>query len=130
MAKKNDSTKLGPREREILDIVFRLDEASVNDVLEQMAEPPAYDSVRTMLRLLERKGFVTHRQDGTKYVYRATQSRSLASKTALSHLMATFFGNSVADTMAAAFDLKSDVLKDEELTKLQDLINKARKEGR
>ena len=130
MAKKNDSTKLGPREREILDIVFRLDEASVNDVLEQMAEPPAYDSVRTMLRLLERKGFVTHRQDGTKYVYRATQSRSLASKTALSHLMATFFGNSVADTMAAAFDLKSDVLKDEELAKLQDLINKARKEGR
>ena len=130
MSKKNDSSKLGPREREILDIVFRLEEASVGDVLEQMAEPPAYDSVRTMLRLLERKGFVVHRQDGTKYVYRATQSRSSASKTALSHLMATFFGNSVADTMAAAFDLKSDVLKDEELAKLQDLINKARKEGR
>jgi len=130
MAEKKDSSQLGRREREILDIVFRLEEASVGDVMAQMAEPPAYDSVRTMLRLLERKGFVKHRQDGTKYVYRPTQSRSSASKSALSHLMATFFENSVADTMAAALDLKSDDLRDEELAKLQALIDKARREGR
>lgn len=130
MAEKRDSSKLGRREREILDIVFRLQEASVGDVAAQMADPPAYDSVRTMLRLLERKGFVKHRQDGTKYLYRPTQSRSSASKSALSHLMATFFQNSIADTMAAALDLKSDDLSDEELKKLQTLIENARQEGR
>ncbi|MDP7014292.1 MAG: BlaI/MecI/CopY family transcriptional regulator [Pirellulaceae bacterium] len=130
MARQKDSSQLGRREREILHIVFRLEEASVGDVMEQMAEPPAYDSVRTMLRLLERKGFVKHRQDGAKYVYRPTQSKSSASKSALSHLMATFFENSVADTIAAALDLKSDDLREEELAKLQKLIDKARKEGR
>jgi predicted transcriptional regulator len=130
MAEKKDPTQLGRREREILHIVFRLEEASVGDVMEQMAEPPAYDSVRTMLRLLERKGFVKHRRDGTKYVYRPTQSKSSASKSALSLLMATFFENSVADTMAAALDLKSDDLREEELARLQKLIDKARREGR
>jgi predicted transcriptional regulator len=130
MAEKKDPSQLGRREREILELVFRLEEASVGDVVEQMADPPAYDSVRTMLRLLERKGFVIHRQDGTKYVYRPTQSRTAAKKFALSHLMATFFGNSVADTMAAALDLKSDDLSDLELAKLQALIDKARREGR
>lgn len=127
---KRDADQLGRREREILGIVFRLGEASVADVLAEMRSPPAYDSVRTMLRLLERKGFVRHRREGTKYIYRPTQSKASASKTALSSLMATFFENSVADTVAAAFDLKSDKLTDEELEKLQDLIDKARKEGR
>jgi predicted transcriptional regulator len=130
MAKKRDPLQLGRREREILEIVFRLDEASVGNVMDQMAEPPAYDSVRTMLRLLERKGFLKHRQEGTKYVYRPTQSKSSASKSALTHLMATFFENSVADTMAAALDLESDDLSDEELARLQALIDKARREGR
>ena len=130
MAPRKDALQLGRREREILEIVFRLEEASVGQVIEQMAEPPAYDSVRTMLRLLERKGFVKHRQDGTKYVYRPTQSRTAARKSALSHLMKTFFENSVADTMAAALDLKSDDLSEEELARLQTLIDKARREGR
>jgi predicted transcriptional regulator len=130
MAEKKDLSQLGRREREILDIVFRLQEASVGDVVGQMADPPAYDSVRTMLRLLERKGFVKHRQDGTKYVYRPTQSRTTARKSALSHVMATFFGNSLTDTMSTLFDLKSDDLSEDELAALQQLIDKARKEGR
>jgi predicted transcriptional regulator len=95
-----------------------------------MTDPPAYDSVRTMLRLLERKGFVKHRTQGTKYAYRATLSKASASKSALSHLMATFFENSVADTMAAAFDLNSDNLSEAELEKLQALVDQAREEGR
>src|ERR1044071_1325059 len=99
MAEKKKASQLGGREREILNIVFRLKEASVGDVIAHMAQPPAYDSVRTMLRLLERKGFVKHRQDGTKYVYKSTQSKSSVSKSALAHLMKTFFENSVADTM-------------------------------
>ena len=130
MGKKRSASELGRRERQILEIVYRLGEASVAEVLDQVSDPPAYDSVRTMLRLLESKGFVSHRQEGTKYVYRPTQSRSTASRTALSHLMKTFFENSVADTMAAAFDLNSDKLTKEELSRLDALISKARKEGR
>ena len=130
MGKKRSASELGRRERQILEIVYRLGEASVAEVLDQVSDPPAYDSVRTMLRLLESKGFVSHRQEGTKYVYRPTQSRSTASRTALSHLMKTFFENSVADTMAAAFDLNSDKLTKEELSRLYALISKARKEGR
>lgn len=130
MAAKRDPARLGRREREILEIVFRLEEASVSEVRGQMSEPPAYDSVRTILRLLEQKGFVRHRRDGTKYIYRATQSKASASKTALSHLMTTFFADSVADTMAAAFDLRSDDLSDAELERLQNLIDQARLEGR
>ena len=130
MAAPRDSSQLGRREREILEIVFRLGEASVTNVVEQMVAPPAYDSVRTMLRLLERKKLVKHRREGAKYVYRPTQSKLTARKSALAHLMTTFFENSVADTMAAAFDLKSDNLSDEELEQLQKLIDQARKEGR
>lgn len=130
MAAPRDSSQLGRREREILEIVFRLGEASVTNVVEQMVAPPAYDSVRTMLRLLERKKLVKHRREGAKYVYRPTQSKLTARKSALAHLMRTFFENSVADTMAAAFDLKSDNLSDEELEQLQQLIDQARKEGR
>jgi predicted transcriptional regulator len=131
MAKKNkDPLKLGRRERQILDIIYRLREASVGDVLAEMLDPPAYDSVRTIIRVLEQKGFLQHRKEATKYVYRPTQSREKASRSALSHLMSTFFEGSVADTMAAAFDLKSDDLTDEEFARLEALIKKAQKEGR
>ncbi len=130
MARKKDTSELGRRERQILEIVFRLGEAAVAEVLEQMADPPAYDSVRTMLRILEGKGFVKHRSEGTKYVYRPTQSRASASKSALTHLMRTFFEDSITDTMAAALDLKSDNLTEEELSRLEAMIEKARKEGR
>lgn len=130
MARKKIASELGRRERQILEIVFRLDEAAVGDVLEQMADPPAYDTVRTMLRILESKGFVKHRRVGTKYVYRPTQSRASASRSALTHLMRTFFDDSVGDTMAAALDLKADSLTEEELSRLEALIQKARNEGR
>lgn len=128
--KKKDPLKLGRRERQILDIIYRLGEASVGDVLAEISDPPAYDSVRTIIRVLERKGFLQHRKEGTKYVYRPTQSREKASRSALSHLMSTFFEGSVPDTMAAAFDLKSDDLTDEDLARLEALIKKAQKEGR
>ena len=128
--RKKDRAQLGGRERQIIEIVFRLEEASVSDVLDNMSDPPAYDSVRTMLRLLEGKGLLKHRRDGNRYVYRPTLSKAKASRSALSHLMATFFENSVADTMASAFDLKSDKLSDDELQQLQTLIDQAKKEGR
>ncbi|MDA7527434.1 BlaI/MecI/CopY family transcriptional regulator [bacterium] len=130
MGKKKETSELGRRERQILEIVFRLGEASVGDVLDLISDPPAYDSVRTMLRLLEGKGYLKHRADGNRYVYRPTQSRSAASKSALTHLMTTFFQDSLVDTMAAVLDLKSDNLSEEELSRLESLIAQARTEGR
>ena len=130
MGEKKHPRQLGSREREILEIVFRLGEASVGDVIAQMAEPPAYDSVRTMLRLLESKKLVKHRQEGTKYIYRPTQSKSSVSKSALSHLMATFFENSVEKAFAAILGDKGSAPTDEELARVQKMIAKARQEGR
>ena len=130
MGHKKASHDLGRRERQILEVVFKLGEASVADVLEQLPDPPTYDSVRTMVRILEAKGYVRHRREGTKYVYRPTQSHKAASRSALSHLMNTFFKGSASDTMAAVFDVVSDDLSDEELTRLEELIEQARREGR
>ena len=130
MVKKKMAQELGRRERQILDIVFRLGEASVSEVLVEMHDPPAYDSVRTMIRLLEKKRLVRHWRDGSKYVYSPTQSHKTASQSALQHLMKTFFQSSIADTLAAAIDLKTDNLSDEELNRLESMIAKARKEGR
>jgi predicted transcriptional regulator len=130
MARDKSAQNLGRRERQILDILFRLGEASVGDVLEHLPDPPAYDSVRTMIRLLERKGYLRHRREGTKYIYRPIQSHESASRSALSHLMKTFFQGSAAETMAAIFDVSSDDLTDEELNRLEQLIEQARKEGR
>jgi len=121
--KKANASDLGRRERQILEVIFKLGEASVGDVLGQLPDPPAYDSVRTMIRVLERKGLIRHRRDGTKYVYRPTQSHEAASRLALSHLMKTFFKGSASDTVAAVFDLTSDNLSHEELDQLEKLID-------
>ena len=129
MVRDKNLHNLGRRERQILDVIFRLGEASVGDVLEYLPDPPAYDSVRTMIRLLERKGYLRHRREGTKYIYRPSQSHESASRSALSHLMKTFFQGSAAETVAAIFDA-SDDLSEEELKRLERLIEQARKEGR
>src|SRR4051812_9243187 len=125
MPSQKNPQALGRRERQILEVIFRLEEASVAEVLEQLPDPPAYDSVRTMIRVLERKGFLRHRREGTKYIYRPTQSHESVSRSALSHLMNTFFQGSAAQTMAAIFEVSSDDLTDEELSRLEQLIEQA-----
>jgi predicted transcriptional regulator len=130
MPPKRKPEDLGRRERQILDVIYRLGEASVADVLRELPDPPAYDSVRTMIRLLEQKKMLRHRREGTKYIYRPTQSHESVSRSALSYLMNTFFQGSAAETMAAIFDVSSNDLTDEELQRLEQLIEQARKEGR
>jgi predicted transcriptional regulator len=120
---------LGARERQILDLIFHLGEASVSDVLGQMADPPSYSSVRTMIRLLESKGFLKHRVEGTRYVYRPTQSLETASKSALLHVLKTFFRGSASDALAAILNVSSDKLTEEDLAQMKQLIEKARKDG-
>lgn len=125
---KKDLASLGARERQILDVVVTLGEASVSDILERLPNPPSYSSVRTMVRLLETKGFLKHRSEGVKYIYQPTFSKESATKKAVSHLLNTFFGGSASNAMAAL--LEQAELTDEELKGMEAMIAKARKEGR
>jgi BlaI family transcriptional regulator, penicillinase repressor len=127
---KTSHLDLGRRERQIMDTIHQLGEASVKDVLAQLPDPPSYSAVRTMMRLLEEKGFLKHRREGMKYVYRSTQAPDKARRSALQHLLKTFFAGSAGDAVAAVLDLSGDRISPEELDRLARLIEDARKEGR
>ena len=86
-----------------MDAIHQLGEASVGDVLDRLADPPSYSAVRTMLRLLEGKGYLKHRREGMKYVYRPTVAPEKARRSALEHLLATFFGGSAGAAAAACW---------------------------
>jgi BlaI family transcriptional regulator, penicillinase repressor len=129
MRKKRDAPELARRERQIMDAIFQLGEATVSEVLEQLPDPPSYSSVRTIIRKIEAKGLLTHRQDGKRYVYRAKQSRETASRTALQKLMDVFFSGSAPDTVAAIMDVSAKSLDPEDLDRISQIIEQARKEG-
>lgn len=129
MGTKKQLPALGHRERQIVDAVYRLGEASVAEVLEAMPDPPTYSSVRKMLSLLEQKGLVKHRRVGMKYLYRPAQSVKSARETAVSHLLATFFSGSPAEALNAMLDVSSDRLTASDFDRLNEIIDQARKEG-
>jgi predicted transcriptional regulator len=129
MTKSVFRDSLGARERQIMDAIYRLGEASVGEVLAELPDPPTYSAVRTMVRLLEGKGLLRHRQVGTKYVYRPAHSREAAKRSALKHLMQTFFGGSAADAVAALLDPAVAKLSDDDIQRLERLIQEARQEG-
>jgi len=95
---------LGKRERQIMDIVYRRERASVQDVLAELPDPPTYSSVRAMLRYLEDKGHLRHEADGPRYVYLPTKARDEVRGSALSHVVRTFFEGSVTSTVAALLE--------------------------
>ena len=130
MPRKHQASGLGARERQILDAIYRLGEASVAEVLARLSDPPSYSAVRTMIRALEAKGLLRHRQIGTRYVYRPTRSRESASRSALAHVMQTFFGGSATDTVAAILDASASKLTDDDLERLEQIIDQARREGK
>jgi predicted transcriptional regulator len=121
--------QLGARERQILDALFRLEEGSVADVRAELPEPPSYSSVRTMIRLLESKGFLKHREQGAKYMYRPTQSARAASKSAVVHVLKTFFHGSPSAALAAILDVSSDKLTEHDLARMKQLIERAKQDG-
>jgi predicted transcriptional regulator len=120
---------LSRRERQIMDIIYELNEASVVQVLERLPSPPSYSAVRALLRVLEQKGHLVHRQDGPRYVYAPTLPRDKARRSALRHLLKTFFDNSTEDVVAALLDI-SDNLSEDDYERLVELVQKAQKEGR
>jgi predicted transcriptional regulator len=123
-------TDLGRRERQILEAVYRLGRASVTDVRDELADPPSYSAVRGMLNLLKEKGHLRHETDGLRYVYLPVVAASDARRSALSHVVRTFFGGSHADAASALFDLQDGKLSRAELAQLSRLVKQALKEGR
>ena len=121
---------LSRRERQIMDVIYRLGHATAQEVVDNLPDPPSYSAVRGLLRILEDKGHVSHRQDGPRYVYRPTVPREKARESALKQVVRTFFQDSPEQAVAALLDLSAARLKDEELDRLAALIARARKEGR
>src|SRR5215213_7731516 len=122
--------QLSRRERQIMDVVYRLGKATVTDVLERLPDPPSYSAVRALLRVLEEKGHLSHEQDGPRYVYRPTLPRTDASRSALRQMVSTFFDGSVTQTVAALLDVAGPKLSEKDLDRLSKLIADARREGR
>jgi predicted transcriptional regulator len=118
------------RERQIMDVVYRHGQATAAEVLAELPDPPSYSAVRAILRVLEEKGHLRHEQQGPRYVFLPTVPREKARRSALKQLVRTFFDGSTEQTVAALLDMAASRLSDEELDRLSQLINQARKEGR
>src|SRR3712207_242967 len=114
MAKSHPHQDLSRRERQIMDVVYRLERATASEVLERLPDPPSYSAVRTLLRILEEKGHLRHEQDGPRYVYLPTVPRDSAKESALRHVLRTFFDNSAEAAVAALLDIRGDGLSDAE----------------
>lgn len=121
---------LSRRERQIMDIIHQRGQATAQEVMDNLPDPPSYSAVRALLRLMEEKGYLRHEQDGQRYVYLPTLAREKARKSALRSLLETFFDGSTEEAVAALLDLNRRQLSREELDRLSQLIEKARKEGR
>ncbi|MCU1283818.1 MAG: putative transcriptional regulator [Acidobacteriales bacterium] len=130
MVKGQPHLELGRRERQIMDIVFRLGKASVAEVLKELPDPPSYSSVRGMLGLLEDKGYVHHQQDGLRYVYLPTAGQQQAQHSALRHMVHTFFGGSASEAAASLLELPDSKLSASDVARLKKLIKQAKSEGR
>lgn len=113
-----------------MDFLFQRGKASVGEVMEGIPNPPGYSAVRATLRTLEQKGRVVHEEDGRAYVYRPTLRRDAARRSALTHVLKTFFDNSAEQAVAALLELKGPRLTDAELDRVARLIDHAKKEGR
>jgi BlaI family transcriptional regulator, penicillinase repressor len=122
--------QLGRRERQIMDAIYRLGRASVAEVRESLSDPPSYSAVRAMLGFLEDKGYLRHEREGMKYVYLPTVDAKQARRSALQHMVRTFFNGSAAQAAAALIEMNDTQLSQEEIKRLSELIKKARQEGR
>jgi BlaI family transcriptional regulator, penicillinase repressor len=110
-----------------MDILYQGGKLSAAAVREAMPDAPSYSAVRAMLRVLEEKGHVKHQAEGLKYVYVPTVARDKAKRSAVKHLVDTFFADSPAQIVAALFDISSTRLTHEELDRMSEMIEKARK---
>ena len=113
-----------------MDVLYRAGRATAADVRAAMPDPPSYSAVRTLLRIHDETGHVRHEQDGVRYVYLPKVGAATAQRSALKHLIDTFFGGSASRGMAALVELSGGDLDDEELRQLRRMIDEARKKGK
>ena len=121
---------LTKREREIMDVLYRLGRATAAEVLAGLAGSPHYSTVRTQLRVLEEKGHVRHESDGLRYVYLPTVARHAARRAALRHLVETFFHGSAASAVTALLGRDAGRLTDDDLDRIDAIVQSARKEAK
>jgi BlaI family transcriptional regulator, penicillinase repressor len=120
---------LARRERQIMDILYRRGRATAAEVMDDLPGEPSYSTVRTQLRVLESKGHVRHEEDGVRFVYMPAVARHAARRSALRHLVETFFDGSPEKAVAALLGGEGSKLSDEQLERIADMIEKARKDG-
>src|SRR3954464_8728440 len=127
----SDPRQLSKRERQIMDAIYAHGEATVSQVTAGIPDPPMRGALRTLLRILEKKGHLTHRKHGRESVYRPTQPRGQAGRSALGRVLDVFFGGSLENAVAAHLSdpRRSAKLTPEELARLSELIAKTRKQG-
>jgi predicted transcriptional regulator len=130
MTQDDELRGLSRRERQIMDFLFQRGKASVGEVMDGIPDPPGYSAVRATLRTLEQKGRVSHEEDGRAYIYRPTLRRDAARKSALTHVLKTFFDNSAEQAVAALLELKGTRLSEAELDRVSRMVENAKKEGR
>jgi predicted transcriptional regulator len=126
----HETRDLSRRERQIMDLLFRVGRATAAEVMDGLSDAPSYSAVRALLRILERKGHVRHEEEGRAYVYLPVVRRDAARQSALSHLLKTFFDNSAEQAMAALLAMKGEKMTEGELERMARMIEHARKEGR
>ena len=128
--KRTPDGLLTKRERQIMDALYRLGRATAGEIMEALPGAPSYSTVRTQLRVLETKGHVRHEEIGLRYVYTPTVPRHAARKSALRHLVDTFFDGSSAKVVAALLGGDGARVSDDELARIAELVESARKESR
>lgn len=128
--KPESHTRLGSRERQIMEVVYRLGRATVAEVLAQLEDPPSYSAVRAMLRILEDKGHLKHTADGPRYLYMPVVSGERARRSILQDVVKRLFDNSTEKAVAALLESSSDRMSDAELERLRRMIDSARRQGR
>jgi predicted transcriptional regulator len=125
-----DLGDLGRRERQIVEALYRLERATVHEVLAELPDPPSYSAVRAMLGKLEEKGYAQHEQDGPRYVYLPVVPAERARRSALRHLVDTFFEGSAERAALALIKLSDTGISDEALERLAEQVSRAEQEGR
>ena len=125
-----DNQTLSRRERQIMDILYRLGSATAAEVKENLSDAPSYSAVRALLRILEEKGHLKHAYDGPRYIYAPVVSRPVAQKSALRQIVKTFFDGSASNAVAALLDMSGNDLSETELNRLAKIVEQAKREGK
>ena len=130
MTQRPSAHTLSRRERQIMDVLHRRERATAAEIQAELPEAPSYSTVRALMRILEQKGHVRHHEDGPRYVFEPVVPRAAERKSALKHLVRTFFDGSITDAVQALIDTSDSKLSKAELDELARRIAAARKEGR